>query len=340
MLTVTGRFVRADAPGSTFERKRIAPRRPAQITAAGFVRPDDGQQSFTSNVRMPDRCYHAVQDALDRAVLVQTEAHWIDVRCHFSEQGTSLHRPLPPAINGGDFGENILCRGASADDLCIGDKVALVDLKRDWAEVGRRHKRGRADREDDRLLLQITSPRRPCSKVDKKFGQTWDGGGVRAYCARSGRAGFLCRVLVPGVLPADGCILRVVERPFPHWTLSRVSSLLYGIEGAVDAPGYSLPGFDHTTPSLTRGTGGGRSAVLAKWKGTEEELAELANLEPLAGFEWQDELRAMHEAVISGDRTGLLVSSSATTSLWLRLKEQAIKTIPDAVWSGISSFMR
>jgi MOSC domain-containing protein YiiM len=311
-LTVTGRFVRAAATDETFQRTKIQSNQPVDINEDGLLRPGDQQQSYTYNVRMPERCKHPRQDALDRAVLVQCESHWADMRSAFKR--VSLRQPLPSSIDGGEFGENLVCHGSSADDLCIGDKLALV--------VGRRRgKRARADYEDT-LLLQISSPRRPCSKVDKKFGQTYNGSGVRAYCARSGRAGFLCRVLVPGTLPADGCTLRVIERPLPQWTLSRVSSLLYGMEGAADTPSYSLPGFDYTTPSRAQGTGGGRSAVLAKWKGTEEELAELAGLDLLAGFEWQDELRAMHEAVVGGvDATdvdaGEARSRSSSWRLWL-----------------------
>ena len=52
------------------------------------------------------------------------------------------------------------------------------------------------------LVLQVTSPRRPCSKIDRAFGEMWNGQGVRAHCAKSGRAGIMCRVLSPGALPA------------------------------------------------------------------------------------------------------------------------------------------
>ena len=110
----------------------------------------------------------------------------------------------------------------------------------------------------------------------------------------------MCRVLTPGTLPSDGCQLRVVERPHARWPLSRVASLLYGIEGACDNPAvYVLPGFSHTTPGGCRGAGGGKQAVLDKWQGTLSELRELAGLRELASFEWKDEFAAM-QAVVGG----------------------------------------
>jgi hypothetical protein len=106
----------------------------------------------------------------------------------------------------------------------------------------------------------------------------------------------MCRVLTPGVLP-DGCDLAVVERSHPLWTLSRISSLVYGIEGACDKPQYALPGFDDKTSSGVCGTGGGREAVLSQWKATEDDMRELAGIEELACYEWRDEVQAMLSAV-------------------------------------------
>ena len=84
--------------------------------------------------------------------------------------------------------------------------------------------------------------------------------------------------------------LSVVERPCPNWPLSRVSELLYGIEGAADSASYKIPGAG--TPE-TKGTGGGRAAVRAVWRGSEAELRELATLPELAALEWRNEFASL-----------------------------------------------
>lgn len=50
---------------------------------------------------------------------------------------------------------------------------------------------------------------------------------VRAHCAATGRAGFFLRILQEGDVQ-EGDVLKVVERPWPQWTLARVSHLVYG----------------------------------------------------------------------------------------------------------------
>lgn len=50
------------------------------------------------------------------------------------------------------------------------------------------------------------------------------------------------------------------------------------------------------------GSGGGKAAVLAVWRESEEELRALATLPELAAYEWGDELKAMVGAVDAGSR--------------------------------------
>jgi MOSC domain-containing protein YiiM len=279
MIRTEGRYKRPRtpmaAPAGVFARTRVDG--PVEVTAMGFV--DSHTFHADPNVEISTR------DRLDRAVLVQSVEHWRDIREEFRSK--CLRTPLPEVIAGGGFGENLLVSGCSADDLCVGDKLMVARRAREGGGVDD------GDDDNNALVLQITSPRRPCSRVNMQFGATWDGSGVRAYCARTGRAGFMCRVLTPGVLP-DGCALAVVERPHPRWTLARVSSLIYGMEGACDKPQYyALPGFGYKTPSGVYGTGGGREAVLSEWKATEDDMRELAGMEELACYEWRDEVRAM-----------------------------------------------
>lgn len=283
-LTVEGRYVRDPASDLSFARKRIPAATAVELTEQGLLR-SDGQLSRTWHLRT--KTLTSQKSINDRAILVQSVAHIDDIHAQFKDG--KLREALPRHIAGGAFGENLLVSGVSADDLCIGDILQMVATS---------SKRSRADEGDGDAtttrVLQVTSPRRPCSSIDQRFGKTWNGGGVRAFCARSGRAGFFCRVVQPCSLPRDGVQLKVVERPHPSWPLSRVSALLYGADGVCNRPdGYRLPGFDHVTASGIVGTGGGRDAVLAAWRGTEEELASLARLPELAFYEWKDGLEAM-----------------------------------------------
>ncbi len=123
------------------------------------------------------------------------------------------------------------------------------------------------------LRLVVTSARRPCSRVDERFGKTWGAAGVRAVCARTGLAGVLLRVASPGTV-AVGDALTVAARPNPAWPVLRAASLLYGHPDAAVA--YAR-----------------RNVRRAEWLGTDAELRELAALPELAELEHRDQLRAM-----------------------------------------------
>ena len=65
------------------------------------------------------------------------------------------------------------------------------------------------------------------------------------------------------------------------------------MSGACDNPaGYTLPGTPNPMGGCRSG-GAGKAAVVAKWKGTEAELRELAGLTALCGYEWRDEFEAL-----------------------------------------------
>ena len=285
-LTVHGRFRRYPHDGSNgpFERNPVAKADTINIDQSGL--PED-----TTYARRAETLAKLKPvDCVDRAILIQTSEHHDQIRAAFKND-KELRAPLKKKYKGGEFGENIYCSGGDADTLCIGDVLTLVPAAR---------KSGRAAASDSprgasnkgTLKLQISNPRRPCSKVDLAYGKTFGGDGVRAYCARTGRAGFFVRVLQIGEL-IDGAELQVVERPYPQWTLSRVSDLLYGMSGACDNPaGYTLPGTPNPMGGCRSG-GAGKAAVVAKWKGTEAELRELAGLTALCGYEWRDEFEAL-----------------------------------------------
>ena len=70
--------------------------------------------------------------------------------------------------------------------------------------------------------------------------------------------------------------------------LSRVADLIYNIDGVCDGPQYVWP---------TTG-----ADVAAKFRGTREELRELASLPELADFEWGEEAKKMLVAWEAAER--------------------------------------
>ncbi|CAE7519630.1 unnamed protein product [Symbiodinium natans] len=226
--------------------------------------------SFGNSVRFSQAGGQA-QDAKDRAILVQTAGN---VEALLSA-GLSLRAPLDKeSLNPGAFGENLfLDSGLSSETLCVGDELEC------W----------RNDAQQP-LRLQVSSPRLPCQKVDQMLGKTFTADGVRAHCARTGRAGFFLRTLVPGDL-REGDILQLAARPNPDWTLSRVSSLMYGNRKVVME--YSMRGREAAK--------NGHTPVISKeeFMGTEQELRELAALPELSIFEWKEyAVRALDGAPI------------------------------------------
>jgi MOSC domain-containing protein YiiM len=119
----------------------------------------------------------------DMAICVYPAAHYDRWRTE-----SSFRFQEPPA-----FGENLLLKGATEADLCIGDVF----------EVGAVH-------------LEVTKPREPCSKL-ARFNH-WPE--LPDLVRREGRCGFYVRVLVEGWL-SPGQPWRRLSRPHPDWTVRR-----------------------------------------------------------------------------------------------------------------------
>mmetsp|Transcript_33838 Transcript_33838/g.108005 ORF Transcript_33838/g.108005 Transcript_33838/m.108005 type:complete len:304 (+) Transcript_33838:62-973(+) len=277
-MVVHGRYLRQPDKGS-YVRPAVPSGEAVSVSETGF---DAGGLLDWSVTRVAAGRLSR-QDVKDRALLMisgETIA-----RLKADAASLPLRQPLEQSsLRGGNFAENIFVSAAAGadspcpDSLCVGDVLAVVAPR-----GSKRRCASSAAAESPTLRLQVSSPRRPCSKIDARFGRTWNGGGVRALCARTGLSGWFVRVLAPGEL-RDGDELRVVERPHPQWSLGRVSRLLYGMEGACDPPGgYALP----TT----------REQVLSRWQGTLGELRELAGMPELARYEYRRELERLSAAV-------------------------------------------
>jgi MOSC domain-containing protein YiiM len=272
-------------------RPSYAQGEPALITEDGLLAsPDQLEKEETRNQMEANRQY-----VRERALLFQCEAHHDEL----VSAGLELRQALPESFAAGAFGENVFVGGSgNAHTLCIGDVLEIRSATRNLSvssdTIMVDHEAAQLSRvaaEQSSLRLQVSSPRLPCAKVDQMAGKTWGAKGVRAYAARTGLAGWFVKVLAPGEL-RDGDELHVVERPYPQWTLRRVSELLYGLEGVCDKPGggYSLPGVGTDSGGTKRNArGGGRREIERLWRGTFEELRELATLPELATIQWRDE---------------------------------------------------
>ena len=107
---------------------------------------------------------------------------------------------LPVLAAPGALGENLASTGMTEHSVCLGDQV----------QVGS-------------VLLEVSQGRQPCWKLNDRLG------GLPSMARRvqdSGRTGWYYRVLQPGHLQA-GDALVLVARPFPEWTLARMTEVLY-----------------------------------------------------------------------------------------------------------------
>ena len=274
------RGITAPFPGLYGEsRARLEPQHKTMISKCGFDAPGENARRAKSSIP-PGR----ERDC--RALSFQCEEHHTRLAAAVRDKPLVLKIPLPTTIQAGMFGENVFVSNASDGVLASSTTLCVGDILRVTGSSKKRKRQGKVRRT---VVLEITSPRRPCWKVDTVFGETPGPSGVRALCATTGLAGFFCRVVEEGELD-DGDRLSVVERPYPQWALERVSALLYGMPGAADTPQYKIPG---EGTRMTKGTSGGRAAVREAWAGTEAELRALAMLAPLAGYEWRDEFASL-----------------------------------------------
>ena len=187
----------------------------------------------------------------ERALLFQTQANVSALQTYIQSHRFSV--PIKMPIKGGHMGEEVLLGNEfSAANLCLGDRI---EVTRDGLPV---------------LNLVITGPRRPCSKVDLAFGNTFTTHGVRAHTASTGLAGFFCSVATAGSI-MKGDVFSISARPYPAWPLERISRMMYSHRVAVMK--YSARGLHRE-----------------EWLGTQAELVELAGIPELATFEWREEL--------------------------------------------------
>jgi len=119
----------------------------------------------------------------DKAVLAYASSHY---RAWRKEGAIEDLKP-------GGLGENLAVEGLDEDVVCIGDT---------W-QVGE-------------VLLQITQPRTPCWKLERR----WHLEGLVRRVLETARCGWYLRVLREGEVAA-GMAMTLVERPHPDWSVAR-----------------------------------------------------------------------------------------------------------------------
>jgi MOSC domain-containing protein YiiM len=70
--------------------------------------------------------------------------------------------------------------------------------------------------------LQVSQPRQPCWKLARK----WRIKDLVLQVQETGRTGWYCRVLTPGVVEA-GQPMELLERKHPEWTIAAANDVMY-----------------------------------------------------------------------------------------------------------------
>lgn len=99
----------------------------------------------------------------------------------------------------GAFGENFSTQGIVESDVCIGDVF----------EIGE-------------ALVQVSQPRQPCWKLARR----WRMKDLAIRVQDTGRTGWYFRVIREGLVQA-GTTLRLLERPFPEWTVATANTVMH-----------------------------------------------------------------------------------------------------------------
>ena len=129
------------------------------------------------NLDGDDQSDRAVHGGVDKAVYAYPSEH-------LAGWAIDLDQPDLPDSPTAPFGENISTRGATEDEVCIGDVWR-------WGTA----------------VLQVAQPRWPCQKLTLHRGTAAVGGLMRS----TGRTGWYLRVLEAGVVDVAGPIT-VIER--------------------------------------------------------------------------------------------------------------------------------
>ena len=174
----------------------------------------------------------------ERAILLQSLENY--EKLHKEMQNNTI-KDIP------SFGENIVVSGLDSNNICIGDKFKIKG-------------------DHSNLIIQVSSPRKPCYKIDKKHKSVYGLKGLKRYSLTNGLAGWFCRVISEGII-SENDTLELINRAHPDWSLTKISKMIYG-----------------------NGNYKVQSACKVEWVDSIDELDKLINSDELAYCEWKEEL--------------------------------------------------
>ncbi|SMY16480.1 MOSC domain-containing protein [Photobacterium aquimaris] len=128
---------------------------------------------------------------IDRAVLQFDYDYYAELQHTFPESASLF-------VSGG-YGENLVVAGMNEHNICIGDKIAVGTV-----------------------VLEVAQPRQPCFKLNHRFNEPT----ISRYSQNNNKTGWFYRVLQEGQINVNDQI-RVIERPYPQWTIAKVQHYLY-----------------------------------------------------------------------------------------------------------------
>lgn len=131
----------------------------------------------------------SVHGGPEKAVLAYAAEHYLSWREEIGAKG----------FNYGAFGENLTVAGLTEEDVAIGDTYQVGAAR-----------------------VQVSQPRGPCWKLARRFKLPQ----LPSRVLKTGRTGWYLRVLEEGSVET-GVAMRLVERPFPQWTIARVNVVAY-----------------------------------------------------------------------------------------------------------------
>ncbi len=171
---------------------RVAPLGPAGVPSAIAKQKVHGPVAVASlgldGDEQADRRHHGGPDKAIHAYAV----------AHLPLWATELPN-LADRFRPGAFGENLVVRGAAEANICLGDRWRIGSA-----------------------FVEVSQGRQPCWKLNLRFGLP----DMARRVQNTGRTGWYFRVIDPGVIE-EGDEGTLVARPYPDWTLARVSHLLY-----------------------------------------------------------------------------------------------------------------
>ncbi|KAG7351795.1 MOSC domain containing protein [Nitzschia inconspicua] len=244
--------------------------------------------------------FHIENDQIyeERSVLVQSFEHYQKLKDHapFSKL---FPEHLDEILDDVRFGENMIVSGLDNTQICIGD---IFEVQGGTSS----------------LRLQVSSPRLPCSYVDKKNGSPFGTKGIRRYTASHGLAGWFVRVLQSGTIEEGTRLVRVAN-PHPKWTLEYISKTLYA---EVDRKHFIM--------------------CTAQWARSKEELEELCALPALGWYEWKAQAQSILDRWGRADvmvEPNKIIDSDSPLTVQVKQSAAAAVSLPIQLGrSSISSF--